>query len=289
MIQKPAPALSSFCLMMLMSLSGFVLTAQNLSLVWADEFDSSTIDPLVWQFESGPSNDNVQFYTNRAQNAEIIEGKLRIIALKESYQGFEYTSAHLRTEHSQAWKYGRMEASIKLPVSRGFVPAFWILPVDNSYGWWPESGEIDIMEHPTNEITTIYGTVHTENYNLFSGPQAPQGGTIEIPNVGSEFHLYAVEWNPERIDFFVDGQKYYSFLNDHGTSATWPFNQPFYIILNLAVGGGWVGTPDESAVFPAVMEVDFVRVYQDLNDVEIQGPGFYRFLLYSGKADRSFP
>ncbi len=170
-----------------------------------------------------------------------------------------------------------MEASIKLPSTPGFVPAFWMLPVDQMYGWWPNSGEIDIMEHPTNEVTKIYGTVHTETYNLFAGPLPPGGSSVDVPDAESAFHLYAVEWTPEKIDFFVDDKMYYSFANDHGSSATWPFNQPFYIILNLAVGGGWVGTPGESTVFPAIMEVDYVRVYQDLSDMEIQGSEFVTY------------
>jgi beta-glucanase (GH16 family) len=277
MIQKRTSALSRFCLLVLFCGTGFVLTAQNLQLVWADEFEATAIDPAIWQYESGPSNDNVQFYTNRADNANLVDGKLRIIALKESYQGYEFTSAHIRTEQARSWRYGRVEASIKLPGTPGFVPAFWMLPVDEMYGWWPFSGEIDIMEHPTNEVSKIYGTVHTEAYNLFAGPLPPGGSTIDVPDAESAFHLYAVEWSPEKIDFFVDDQKYYSFENDNGSSATWPFNQPFYIILNLAVGGGWVGTPGESSVFPAIMEVEYVRVYQDLNDVEIQGNDFVTY------------
>ncbi len=277
MIQKRTSALSRFCILILLCGTGFNLTAQNLQLVWADEFEGTTIDPSIWQYESGPSNDNVQFYTDRTQNAKLLDGKLQIIALKESYQGYEYTSAHIRTEQAQSWRYGRMEASIKLPGTPGFVPAFWMLPVDQMYGWWPYSGEIDIMEHPTNEISKIYGTVHTETYNLFAGPLPPGGSTIDVPDAESAFHLYAIEWTPEKIDFFVDDQKYYSFENDHGSTATWPFNQPFYIILNLAVGGGWVGTPGESTVFPAIMEVDYVRVYQDLNDMEIQGSEFVTY------------
>ncbi len=266
-----------FCLLLLFCGMGMALTAQALHLVWADEFEGNSIDPSVWLFESGPSNDNVQYYTDRTDNATLVDGKLKIIALKESYQGYNYTSAHIRTEQACSWRYGRMEASIKLPGTPGFVPAFWMLPVDAMYGWWPYSGEIDIMEHPTNEVTKIYGTVHTENYNLFDGPFPPRGNTLDLPDAESAFHLYAVEWSPENIDFFVDEQKYFTFENDKGSSATWPFNQPFYIILNLAVGGGWVGTPDESSVFPAIMEVEYVRVYQDLKDMEIQGPEFVTY------------
>jgi hypothetical protein len=170
-----------------------------------------------------------------------------------------------------------MEARIKVPGTPGFVPAFWMLPADQYYGWWPFSGEIDIMEHPSNEVTKIYGTVHTEKYNLFSGPLPPQGGVTDIPDAESAFHLYAVEWTPEKIDFFVDDKKYYSFENDGGGSDSWPFDQPFYIILNLAVGGGWVGPPNENTLFPAVMEVDYVRVYQYPGEVEIQGTDFVTY------------
>lgn len=269
------------CIGILLLLSSVLnISAQSLSLVWHEEFDGPTIDSKTWQFETGPTNDNVHFYTSRTTNAKIVDGKLQIIALREAYQGFEYTSAHLRTEHQWSFRYGRIEARIKLPGTKGLVPAFWMLPEDSKYGWWPRSGEIDIMEYPTNELTKIYGTVHTGTYNLFGGPLPPQGGTIDIPDVTGSYHLYAIEWTPEKIDFFVDNQKYYTFVNDYGSSSTWPFDQPFYIILNLAVGGGWVGTPDGSTVFPAVMEVDFVRVYQAPENMTICGPDF---LTYNSK------
>ena len=225
-------ALRVACLLLCLSFFFTGIHAQDHQLVWADEFNDDIIDRSTWQFESGLSNDNVQFYTDRSDNAKIVDGKLQIIALQESYQGYEYTSAHLRTGQTHYWKYGRIEARIKVPGTPGFVPAFWMLPVDNMYGWWPLSGEIDIMEHPSNEITRIYGTVHTEKYNLFSGSSPPRGGVIEIPDAETAFHLYAIEWGPEKIDFFVDEQKYYSFENDNGASDTWPFDQPFYIILN---------------------------------------------------------
>ncbi len=274
---KNNSTVSLICLLLFLGGTSIFIRAQDLQLVWADEFEGSAIDPSVWQFESGPSNDNVQYYTDRSENASLEDGKLRITALKESYQGYEYTSAHIRTEAARSWRYGRMEASIKLPGTPGFVPAFWMLPLDDLYGWWPFSGEIDIMEHPTNEVTKIYGTVHTENYNLFGGPLPPQGSKTDVPDAENAFHLYAIEWTPESIEFFVDDQMYYSFDNASGSSNTWPFNQPFYIIMNLAVGGGWVGTPTESTVFPAIMEIDYVRVYQNLIDLEIQGTEFITY------------
>lgn len=259
------------CLLLILASFNRTFCAQDRKLVWQDEFDGTSIDLSTWTYESGPTNDNVHYYTSRAENARIEGGILKIIALNEAYQGYEYTSALIKTEKSLNWKYGRIEARIKLPGTPGFVPAFWMLPAGNRYGWWPSSGEIDIMEHPTNSVTGIYGTIHSEYYNLFDGPFPPQGGMLDIGDAETAFHLYAIEWTEDQIDFFVDDQKYFTFSNDLGSSVTWPFDEPFYIILNLAVGGGWVGTPDESSVFPAVMEVDYVRVYQNESQASILG------------------
>lgn len=240
-------------------------------LVWSDEFDGSTLDRSIWSFELGQFNDCVQFSTDRPENTRVVDGKLQLIAREESYQGYDYTASVIKTKHAVYWRYGRIEASIKLPGSNGFVPAFWLLPENEYYGWWPGSGEIDIMEYPTNEVSKIYGTVHTGAYNFFTGSE-PRGGIIEIPDAESAFHLYAIEWTPEKVDFFVDDINYFSYKNENSGSQTWPFDQPFYVILNMAVGGGWVGDPTESTVFPAVMEVDYVRIYQYFEDITIQGP-----------------
>ncbi len=250
------------------------LAGQELQQVWADEFEGSVINEKYWSYDIGPTNDNIHYYTDRPENAQIVSGVLQIRALEESYEGYNYTSAHLSTKKALAWKYGRFEAHIRLPGSKGFVPAFWMLPVDNRYGWWPYSGEIDIMEHPSNEVVNIYGTVHTEAYNLFSGSGPPQGDHIAVEDAEDAFHLYAVEWSPAKIDFFVDDQLYYTYTNDGGSTDTWPFNHPFYLILNVSVGGGWVGDPDETSVFPAVMEVDYVRVYQFPGDMALSGSDF---------------
>jgi beta-glucanase (GH16 family) len=269
MIKLPvALVIISFC---------FASMAQERNLVWYDQFNGPSIDTSVWSFEHGPSNDNVQFYTNRTQNAVVADGELQLIALKESYSGYNFTSALVRTKNSLNWRYGRIEARIKLPGSNGFVPAFWILPSDDRYGWWPNSGEIDIMEHPTNQLDKIYGTVHTGTYNSFTG-SGSKGSIIQIPDAETEFHIYAIEWTEEQVDFYVDDQKYFTFNNEHSGPGTWPFDQPFYIILNLAVGGGWVGSPDNATIFPAKMEIDYVRVYQYQNDMSINGKDF---LLYN--------
>ena len=260
------------------------LKAQNLQLVWSDEFNGSSLDKSIWSFQLGQFNDCVHYSTDLPTNTNVENGKLQLIALEESYQGYSYTASVIKTKHTVNWRYGRVEASIKLPSTNGFVPAFWLLPEDEKYGWWPASGEIDIMEHPTNEITTIYGTIHSEAYNSFTG-SGPRGGTIDIADAESAFHLYAIEWTPDKIDFFVDDQMYYTFNNEHSGYQTWPFDQPFYIILNMAVGGGWVGNPTASTVFPAIMEVDYVRAYQNFNDFALLGPDYVMpnsdSLLYS--------
>jgi beta-glucanase (GH16 family) len=260
------------------------LKAQDFQLVWSDEFNGASLDQSIWSFQLGQFNDCVHYSTDLPTNTKVENGKLQLIALEESYQGYSYTASVIKTKHTVNWRYGRVEASIKLPSTNGFVPAFWLLPEDERYGWWPSSGEIDIMEHPTNEITTIYGTIHSEAYNSFTG-SGPRGGTIDIADAESAFHLYAIEWTPEKIDFFVDDQVYYTFNNEHNGYQTWPFDQPFYIILNMAVGGGWVSNPTASTVFPAIMEVDYVRAYQNFNDFALLGPDYVMpnsdSLLYS--------
>jgi beta-glucanase (GH16 family) len=245
--------------------------AQTRKLVWTDEFNGTSIDRSTWKFGSGPTNDNIHYYTDRLENASIENGILHITALKESYQGSNYTSALVETKNSVNWRYGRIEARIKLPGTKGFVPAFWMMPANDQYGWWPLSGEIDIMEHPTNLVEKIYGTIGC-SFTGFS-----QGGNIQIPDAENAFHIYAIEWTPDKIDFYVDNQKYFTFKNEYSGFEAWPFDQPFYIILDLAVGGSWVGDPDATSVFPAVMEVDYVRVYQNLNDAAIIGADFVSY------------
>jgi beta-glucanase (GH16 family) len=249
--------------------------AQTRPQAWADEFNGTAIDRSVWSFDYGPANDCVHYFTDRPENAHVQDGTLRIIARREPYNGYDYTAALLKTSRSAYWRYGRIEARIKLPGTNGFVPAFWMMPEDDLYGWWPLSGEIDVMEHPTNQVDKIFGTVHTGAYNSFTG-SGPCGGSIRIPDAETAFHVYAVEWTPDTVEFYVDEQKYFTFLNSQGGSDVWPFDRPFYIILSMGVGGGWVGNPDAKSVFPAVMEVDYVRVYQEMNDTAICGADFVR-------------
>ena len=190
-------------LIVIMLISPVLLHAQNQILVWSDEFDGAAVDRSKWSFGYGYNWDNVHIYTDREENARVTDGKLQIIAREESYGGQDYTSALIRSQHLAAWRYGRIEARIKLPGSPGFVPAFWMLPEDNIYGWWPASGEIDIMEFPSTYVDKIHGTVHTEAYNLFFG-DPPLGTSLSVPDAATAFHVYAIEWDEEKIDFYVD-------------------------------------------------------------------------------------
>ncbi|QJW90281.1 glycoside hydrolase family 16 protein [Spirosoma taeanense] len=237
-------------------------------LVWADEFDRNGLpDSTRWGYEVGGSgwgNNELQFYTNRRpDNARVENGKLIIEARKEAYQGKNYTSARLLTRNKATWMYGRVEAMAKLPAGRGTWPAVWMLGKNVSSAGWPKGGEIDIMEHVGYDEGAVHGTIHTEAYNHVKGTQ--KGQTILVKDATSAFHLYAIEWTPDQIDFFVDDTKYYTVQRSvlGSSEAQWPFAQPFYLILNLAVGGNWGGQKGvDETIWPRRMEVDYVRVYQ---------------------------
>ena len=246
--------------------SGTAPTARKL--VWADEFDKAGLpDTTKWAYEVGGNgwgNNELQFYTNRrADNARIEGGKLIIEAKKEDYQGRNYTSARLLTRGKAEWKYGRIEALAKLPAGRGTWPAVWMLGKNIPTAGWPRCGEIDIMEHVGFDEGVVHGTVHTEAYN--HGKKTQKGQQIPVPDATQAFHLYAIEWTPDKIDFFVDDRKYYTVEKSvlGSNVAEWPFDQPFYLILNVAVGGNWGGQKGvDETIWPRRMEVDYVRVYQ---------------------------
>lgn len=237
-------------------------------LVWSDEFNKAGLpDSTKWAYEVGGNgwgNNELEYYTSRRpENARIENGKLIIEARKEAYSGRDYTSARLFTKGKKEWKYGRIEALAKLPTGRGTWPAIWMLGDAVSTAGWPRGGEIDIMEHVGFDEGVVHGTVHTEAYNHVK--QTQKGQQITVNDATKAFHLYAIEWTADKIDFFVDDQKYYTVEKTVLGSdvAQWPFDQPFYLLLNLAVGGGWGGQKgvDES-IWPQRMEVDYVRVYQ---------------------------
>lgn len=237
-------------------------------LVWADEFDRPGLpDSTKWAYEVGGNgwgNNEQQFYTSRrAENARVEDGNLIIEARKEAYQGKNYTSARLLTQGKTAWMYGRIEARAKLPKGVGTWPAVWMLGKNISTVGWPRGGEIDIMEHVGFDEGVVHGTVHTEAYN--HNKKTQKGNQLNVKNVTTDFHLYAIEWSTDRIDFFVDDQKFYTVQKSElgGTEAQWPFDQPYYLLLNVAVGGNWGGQKGvDETIWPQRMEVDYVRVYQ---------------------------
>lgn len=239
-------------------------------LVWCDEFDyAGSPDPAKWNLEhkgDGFGNNELQFYTPRKENVWVEDGFLRITARKEPYGGRDYTSAKLMSYGKGDFRYGRFEIRAKMPRGKGVWPAIWMMPTQSKYGGWPNSGEIDIMEHVGYDPLRIHGTIHTANYNHNIGTQ--KGGSIELDDVADEFYVYAIEWEPNGIKWFVDDLLYYEFKNDEinnpdGSSGNWPFDQEFYLILNVAFGGDWGGAQGLDLQFEeSSMIVDYVRVYE---------------------------
>jgi len=238
-------------------------------LVWSDEFDYEGLpDPDKWGYDTegnatGWGNNEEQFYTEaRLENARVNGGVLTITARKEAYEeGFDYTSARLRTKSKGDWLYGRVEVMAKLPDGRGMWPAIWMLPTDWAYGNWPASGEIDIMENVGYDPWVIVASVHTETYNHMIGTQ--KNATITVEDCYTDFHVYALEWEKDEIRVYVDDTHYFTFKNEGTGYREWPFNQRFHLLLNVAVGGNWGGAQGiDDTIFPRSMVVDYVRVYQ---------------------------
>ncbi len=235
-------------------------------LVWSDEFngtDGSVPDPSKWVMETGNwgwGNNELENYTNRAINAQQKSGNLVITALKENYGGSAYTSARIKTQGLFEHTYGRVEARIKLPFGQGIWPAFWMLGADIGTNPWPACGEIDIMENIGREPSVVHGTIHGPGYS--GGSAIGSSYTLPSGKVADDFHVYAIEWAPNEIKFFVDNTLYGTRTPaELPAGKTWVFQHNFFIILNLAVGGYWPGYPDGTTTFPQTMLVDYVRVY----------------------------
>jgi len=250
----------------LLGIMGLNLFGQNYTLVWSDEFDYIGLpDTTKWNYDVGGhgwGNQELQYYTyRRLDNARVEDGKLKIEAKKESYEGKEYTSARMVTKNLGDWLYGKVVVKAKLPKGRGTWPAIWMLPTDWEYGGWPSSGEIDIMEHVGYDEGVVHGTIHTEAYNHSLGTQ--KGNSVSVPDATSVFHEYSIEWTPSEIYWYVDGNKYFTFSKIENDYKKWPFDERFHLLLNIAVGGSWGGIQGvDNNAFPTTMEVDFVRVYQ---------------------------
>ena len=259
--------------------------ANKWRLVWSDEFDSDgPPDPERWNIEEWPArvvNDEDQAYTSRPENVRVENGQLVIEAHREDLDDARYTSARLQSQGKGDFLYGRFEVRAKLPRGMGTWPAIWMLPSDPfSYAttcsddpdWqgssdcdaWPNSGEMDIMEHVGYQMGHVHGTVHTKAYYWAVWKQ--RKGRIIVDDVDEAFHDYALEWSPERIDVYVDNTLYFTYINEGTGWETWPFDRPFHLILNIAVGGMWgrSGGGIDDSVFPQKMLVDYVRVYEQM-------------------------
>lgn len=239
-------------------------TLPGWELTWHDEFDGKQIDASNWAFDLGAGgwgNGEMQTYTDAAENARLDNGLLVIQAQKKSNQsgGFEFTSARLKTQGLQAFQYGRVEARIKVPAGAGLWPAFWMLGSNFSTIGWPDCGEIDIMEHVGKDPTLILGTMHGPGY---SGALGLTKWNRQTYNIADDFHTYAIEWDKDQISWFYDDVKYSTYTRSDVEPKTWVFDQPFFIIINLAVGGTLGGLVNPDTVFPAQYLVDYVRVYE---------------------------
>ena len=236
-------------------------------LAWSDEFSGTNVDSTKWTFDTGNGsggwgNSELEYYTTRATNVYVSSGLLNIVARKESYKGFNYTSAKLKTLNLFSTLYGRFEFRAKLPQGMGYWPALWLMPLNSVYGGWAASGEVDIMENKGRIPTQVLGTLH---YGGSYPGNVHTGTTYTLPNGDSvtNFHVYAMEWTTNQFSWYVDGVLYETQTSwwSSGGAYPAPFNIPFYIIMNLAVGGKFDGNPDGTTVFPGYMQVDYVRVY----------------------------
>jgi len=242
-------------------------TVVNFSeLVMADEFDTDGIpNSTIWGYdigtgENGWGNNELQYYTDRAENVTVQNGILIIKANEESFNGSAYTSARLLTKGLFEQQYGRFEARIRLPYGQGIWPAFWMLGADINSNPWPGAGEIDIMEYRGQDPTTILGSVHGPGY---SGGQAiSKSYTLENDRFDTGFHVFGIEWGPEYVNYYVD-DVLYNQITPADVTGEWVFNKPFNILINLAVGGSFVGSPNAETVFPQTMLIDYVRVYKN--------------------------
>jgi beta-glucanase (GH16 family) len=273
---------TTFCLSSLAALSLFSLggqaqkqkTPEGYTLIWSDEFNGkngSLPDPSKWTYDIGGTgwgNHELEYYTNRRENARIESGNLVITAREEPYDGpdgaeFDYTSARLKTQGLFSQAYGRFEARIKVPAGQGLWPAFWMLGDNFGSAGWPKCGEIDIMENVGKEPGINHGSLHAASSTSTTSDLT---ATITLPagqKLSDDFHIYAVEWEPDAIRFYLDANLYATFSAAQWPSGgTWVFDHRFFLILNVAVGGDWPGSPDDTTEFPQTMLVDYVRVYK---------------------------
>jgi beta-glucanase (GH16 family) len=239
------------------------------NLTMSDEFSTpGAPDPTIWSYDIGNGaeqgipgwgNNELQYYTDRSENVVVEDGVLKITARQEDFSGSSFTSARILTKGKFQQKYGRFEARIQLPWGQGLWPAFWMLGDDNNGSEiWPQIGEIDIMENRGSEPTLINGTVHGPGYS--GGESITKAFELENDRFDTGFHVFGIEWAENYVNFYVD-DKLYNQITPDDVPGEWVFNDEFYIILNVAVGGNYGGPPNSQTVFPQEMLVDYVRVY----------------------------
>jgi beta-glucanase (GH16 family) len=248
------------------------LAGQNWQLVWSDEFDGDTLDLTKWSYQIGTGseyglerwgNNELEYY--KEENVSVADGLMTITAKRENIESSQFTSGRIRTIDLGDWTYGRFEFRAKMPEGQGLWAAIWMLPTDNEYGGWAASGEIDIMEYLGSDTTKVYGTIH------YGGqwPDNKSTGTSYIDSdtaFNQDFHIFALEWEEGKLRWYVDGERYQRLTSGwYSSSAAFPapFNKRFHILINLAVGGNWPGSPDLTTTFPQEMVIDYVRVYED--------------------------
>jgi beta-glucanase (GH16 family) len=238
------------------------------TLAWSDEFNGTSLDASAWTHESGDGcpglcgwgNNELEYYTNNTNNLSFQDGKMIIEAKAESVGGKNYTSARIKTQGKKTFKFGRIDIRAILPKGKGIWPALWLLPQDNVFGGWPRSGEIDMMENMGSQPSSVLGTLHygpgpgstymSRNYSLANG------------SFNDEFHVFSLEWKQDQIKWLVDGALYGTISKADIGGNNWPFNEQFFFIINLAVGGNFSGNPDASTVFPQWFIIDYIRIYQ---------------------------
>ena len=260
------------------------IAGQNWQLVWSDEFEGDTLDGTKWSYQTGTGsqygldgwgNNELQYY--RPENVSVGNGMLTITSKKENYEDMKYTSGRIRTFKKGGWTYGRFEFRAKMPEGKGLWAAIWMLSTYESYGSWAASGEIDIMEYLGHETKKVHGTLHFGRE--WPGNESKGSSyTTYGASFSEDFHDFVLEWGADKMRWYVDGGLYLTLgVGDwysQGETFPAPFDKQFHLLINLAVGGNWPGSPDGSTVFPQEMVIDYVRVYQDgVNGLEQESSG----------------
>jgi beta-glucanase (GH16 family) len=264
-IEKNILFVSTFLLFVSCSTDDKQTVITKTQLVMQDEFDTNgSLDQSLWSYNIGKGtngwgNNELQYYTDRPENIIVENGMLKITAREELYLGTSYTSARILTKGKYEKKYGRIEARIKLPWGKGLWPAFWMIGANSDTVIWPQCGEIDIMEYLGNQPTKVFGSVHGPGYS--GGNSVSQTFTLQSDRFDTDFHIFGIEWGENYINYYVD-DVLYNQITPADVTGEWVFNQPFYIILNIAVGGNLPGSPNNDTVFPQTMLVDYIRVYE---------------------------